>query len=146
MDETTTQNLRKSSADAAAGAAAAGASQIRASAAIADAAENAAKPGKATSEHRVWLWSALAGAAVAALQVLSVIPGPWTAPALIISAGLAGGAYSVSRGNVKAAALQAAAAAASVAWPDQAKKLTAGAAVIGAAADAFEASKRRPPP
>jgi fatty acid desaturase len=78
---------------------------------VTDAAENASKPGGTSSEFKVVVGSTILAAVVAGLHAVAVIPGPWTLPALILSGAVAAGsaAYSVSRGNVKAAALTAAA-------------------------------------
>lgn len=73
-------------------------------AAAAAAAENAAKPGRSTSE----LWVSVAGAALAAVAGL-VLPG-FAAIAVPVAIGAASAAYATSRGNVKTAALEAAAA------------------------------------
>jgi hypothetical protein len=80
--------------------------------AVLDAAANAAKPGGQTSECKVVVGSIILTALVAGLHALSVIPGPWTLPALAASAAISAGAYALSRGRVKDAALAAAAAAA----------------------------------
>lgn len=78
---------------------------------IADAAANAAKPGASSSELKVVAGSIVLSALVAGLKAIAVIPGPWTVPAVILSAAVSAGAYALSRGQVKAAALAAAAAA-----------------------------------
>ncbi len=81
--------------------------------AIAAAAQNASKPGRSTTEFKTTLGSIVLAAVVGGLHVFSVVPGPWTLPAVLglvaISAGSA--AYTVSRGSVKKAALAGASAA-----------------------------------
>jgi hypothetical protein len=81
---------------------------------IAAAAANASKPGKHTTE----LWAsilapALTAAGMTALKVLggaAVVSMPWLAiPVAAAAAGISAYGYSVSRGNVKKAALLAAA-------------------------------------
>lgn len=98
-------------------AAALDAAKHEAVAAIASAATNAAKPGIGSTEFKV----TLAGLGVAvlgiALKAAAVIPGPWQIPALIASVGVAAGGYALSRGQVKQAALNAAAAMASEGLP-----------------------------
>jgi hypothetical protein len=77
--------------------------------AISDAATNAAKKGGDTSEIKVTISGLLMTGALGALSALAVLPGPWTIPVLALSAMLPVGAYALSRGKVKSAALQAAA-------------------------------------
>jgi hypothetical protein len=84
--------------------------------AIHQAAANAAKPGPKTSEF--WTSILLPAAAAAGTVALKVFGGaavltmPWLAvPVAAAAAGVAAFGYSASRGNVKAAALEAAAAA-----------------------------------
>jgi hypothetical protein len=96
---------------ATAGQAALAASSAAAVSALQAAAVNAAKPGGKTTEWKAVVGGVLLTGLFAGLKVLSVIPGPWTLPALAIGTGLSVGAYALSRGNVKVAALQAAAAA-----------------------------------
>lgn len=77
--------------------------------AIASAAINAAQPGQKSSEFKVVVGGVLLSGLVAGLHALSVIPGPWMLPAVLISTTLMGAAYATSRGNVKSAALRTAA-------------------------------------
>ena len=79
--------------------------------AVADAAANAAKAGGSSSEFKATLVGLGITALAAVLHALSVVPGPWMLPAIAGSAALAVGAYAITRGTVKAAALAAAAAA-----------------------------------
>lgn len=118
MSAETAADLRRSAI--AAGQAAAAAGAHAAAEAVGAAATNAAKPGSASTELKVSIGAIALTGGLAALHVLSVIPGPWMVPALAISAAIAAGSYSWSRGNVKAAALQAASAAAAAAFPQQA--------------------------
>lgn len=118
MSPETAANLRRSAIEAGQAAAAAGAHA--ASLAISSAATNAAKPGGSSSELKATIGAIALTGGLAALHALSVIPGPWMVPALAISAAIAAGSYALSRGNVKAAALQAAGAAAAAAFPAQA--------------------------
>lgn len=74
------------------------------------AATNAAQPGTRSSEWRAVVGGALLTASAAVLHALAVIPGPWMLPAIAVSTGISVGAYAISRGSVKAAALAAAAA------------------------------------
>lgn len=85
--------------------------------AIASAAANAAKAGVGSSEFKVTLMGLGVAVLGIALKAAAVIPGPWQIPALIASAGVAAGAYALSRGQVKQAALNAAAAMASEGLP-----------------------------
>jgi hypothetical protein len=80
--------------------------------ALKDAATNAAKPGPRTTEWKATIGGIVLAALLTGLQALSVIPGPWMLPAVVLSAGLSVGAYAMSRGTVKGAALAAAATAA----------------------------------
>jgi hypothetical protein len=81
--------------------------------ALAIAATNAAKKGTSTTEFKATVGAIAVGGIVAGLQVFAAIPGPWMLPAALglvaISAGT--GAYAISRGSVKKAALTGAAAA-----------------------------------
>jgi hypothetical protein len=79
-------------------------------AAIQTAAVNAGKPGSKSSEFKVAIGGILVSALIAGLKVAAVIPGPWTLPAMVLSAGVTAGAYALSRGQVKKAALDAASA------------------------------------
>jgi hypothetical protein len=83
-----------------------------AAAAIAAAATNAAKPGAKTTEFKATVVSVALGALLAGLKVFSVIPGPWTLPAglALVAITVGTGAYTLSRGSVKKAALAGAAA------------------------------------
>lgn len=86
----------------------------RSAIAAAAAAENAAKPGRSTSELKVTVGSIGLAALLGVLKALAVIPGPWQLPAVLGVAAVGSAAvYSNSRGRVKAAALNAAAAAGS---------------------------------
>lgn len=89
------------------------AATVAAATAIATAAQNAAKPGRSTTEFKTTVGSIVLAALVGGLHVFSVVPGPWMLPSLLglvaISAGSA--AYTVSRGSVKKAALAGASAA-----------------------------------
>jgi len=77
--------------------------------AAARAAENAAKRGAASSEFKVTIGAMALAAVVGGVKALALIPGPWQIPAAVIAgAAVAAGAYSQSRGKVKAAALAAA--------------------------------------
>lgn len=79
--------------------------------ALKEAVVNAARPGAKTSEFKIaWGGIVLTGL-LAGLHALSVIPGPWTVPALAISAAMSVGGYAFGRARVKVAALQAASAA-----------------------------------
>lgn len=99
-----------------------------------DAAANAAKKGTSTSEFKATLLGIIMTGALAALHQLAVIPSPIAPYAAGVSIAIAAGAYALSRGNVKAAALQAAGAVASQYAPASAQPLIrAGTAVIGAA-------------
>lgn len=70
------------------------------------AAANAGKPGSKTSEFKATLVAFAISAGFGALEALSHIPGPWqVTAAVIVAAAVAAGAYSNSRGKVKAAAL-----------------------------------------
>jgi len=91
--------------------------------AIKDAVANAAKPGRNTTE--LWtsiLLPSLTAAGGVALKLAggaAVAAVPWLAiPVAAIGAGLAAFGYSISRGNVKAAALEAASVALSKAETD----------------------------
>lgn len=77
--------------------------------AVVAAVANAAKPGVKTSELKVVVGGIVLSGLIAGLQVFSVIPGPWTVPALLISTALTAAGYAISRGNVKSAALRTAA-------------------------------------
>jgi hypothetical protein len=120
----------------AAGEAAAAAGAHASILAVSAAATNAAKPGGSSSEFKATIAGIALTGALAALHVLSVLPGPWMVPALAISAAVAAGSYALSRGNVKAAALQAAGAAAAAVFPRQAVVIgdvgTIAAAALGA--------------
>jgi len=118
MSAETGANLRASAIAAGQAAAAAGAHAT--AVAVSAAATNAAKAGGKSSELKATIGAIALTAGLAALHVLSVIPGPWMVPALALSAAIAAGSYSLSRGNVKAAALAAAGAAAAAAFPQQA--------------------------
>lgn len=131
MDDKTAANLRASAIEAGKAAAAAGAhASIQA---LGAAAVNASKSGGSSSEFKGTILAILLTGGVAALHALSVIPGPWTVPAVALSAAIAAGSYAISRGNVKAAALAGAAAAAGAIAPNQAAAIQAGAAIAGAA-------------
>jgi hypothetical protein len=118
MSAATAANLRASAIEAGEAAAAAGAHASML--AISSAATNAAKPGIGSSEMKATIAGIALTGLLAALHVLGTIPGPWTVPALAVSAAIAAGSYAVSRGNVKAAALAAAGAAAAAVFPRQA--------------------------
>lgn len=118
MSAATATNLRASAI--AAGQAAAAAGAHASILAVSAAATNAAKPGGSSSELKTTIAGIALTGLLAALHMLSVLPGPWTVPALAVSAAIAAGSYALSRGNVKAAALQAAGAAAAAVFPAQA--------------------------
>lgn len=92
----------------AAGQAAASAGAQAAIAAVSTAAQNAAKSGASSSEFKATIGGVVTVGILAALQVLSVLPGPWMLPALALSAAITVGSYAISRGTVKKAALTAA--------------------------------------
>lgn len=101
----TTVGTANYSAAAGRAAEAAGRSMI----AVAVAAERAGRPGSQTSELRLSVSAMLTAGALAALNALAVIPGPWqlfAAIGLVAVAGSAG--YSSARGKMKAGALAAA--------------------------------------
>jgi hypothetical protein len=133
MSPATAADLRRSAIEAGQAAAAAGAHA--ASLAISSAATNAAKPGGSSSELKATIGAIALTGGLAALHALSVIPGPWMVPALAISAAIAAGSYALSRGNVKAAALQAAGAAAAAAFPGQATVIRDVSTIAAAAFD-----------
>lgn len=92
------------------------ASAAATSKALVAAAENAAQPGHQSSEYRVGVGAiVLTGVTAALSAALHFIPfmalGPFALPAVAIGAGLTAGLYAISRGNVKAAAIDAAQAA-----------------------------------
>ena len=117
MRDPTYQQAAKAAGQAAASAIASGARD-----ALVNAAANAAKPGSSSSELKVIVGSVLVSGVLAALHALAVVPGPWMLPAVALSSGIAAGGYALSRGNVKAAALQGAAAAVSAAVDAVGKK------------------------
>lgn len=102
-------------AAAAAGSAALAAGVPAAVNALQVAAANASKPGSSSSELKAVVGGVLVTGLMAALHAFSVIPGPWMLPAMALSTGISVAGYALSRGNVKAAALQGAAAAVSAA-------------------------------
>jgi hypothetical protein len=104
-----TARLRQDAISAGQAAAAAGAHA--AILAVGAAAQNAAKTGGSTTEFKATLGGIVTVGVLAALQVLSVLPGPWMMPALALSAAITVGSYALSRGSVKSAALSAAGAA-----------------------------------
>jgi hypothetical protein len=106
---------------------------LAAAQALGTAAANAAKKGGTSSEFKATLFGILVAGGVAALHALSVIPSPVMPVALALSAGLAAGAYSLSRGQVKKAALDGAAAVAGALLPQQAGTIEAGRAIVSAA-------------
>ncbi len=140
MSPETAADLRRSAIEAGQAAAAAGAHA--AALAVSSAATNAAKSGNSSSELKATILAIALSGGLAALHVLSVIPGPWMVPALAISAAVAAGSYSLSRGNVKAAALQAAGAAAAAAFPAQATVIRD----VGAIAAVALGTNKSPPP
>lgn len=85
--------------------------------AVAAAAANAAKPGAQSTEFKATVATIVLSGLLAGLKVFAVLPGPWTVPAGIALVALTAtsAAYSVSRGNVKKAALAGAAAMAAAA-------------------------------
>lgn len=72
------------------------------------AAINASKGGWKTSEFWVSIGAIALGTLTVGLKAVAVIPGPWSIPAMIAAAAVASGTYALSRGKVKAAALDAA--------------------------------------
>lgn len=128
---------------AAAAAASAGLVAVRA---IGAAAENAAKPGWWSSEFKATVFGILVAGGVAALHALAVIPSPIMPAAIAITAGLTAASYSISRGNVKAAALAGAAAAATSLAPAQAGAIETGRAITAAIIGAEVAAKLPTPP
>jgi hypothetical protein len=97
--EAARQSTMKSARAAREGAEAAGAAANAAAA-------NAGKPGAKSSEFKATLIAFALSAGFGALEALSHIPGPWQiTAAVIVAAAIASGAYSASRGKVKAAAL-----------------------------------------
>lgn len=142
MSEATAADLRKSAI--AAGQAAAAAGAHAAALAVSSAATNAAKPGASSSELKATIVAIAMTGGLAALHALSVIPGPWMVPALAVSAAIAAGSYALSRGNVKAAALQAAGAAAAAAFPAQAGVIGDVQAVTAAALGVATTTATRP--
>lgn len=83
----------------------------RAAIAVASAAENAATKGGKTSEAKITIGAIAFAGITGALKALALIPGPWQLFAAV-GLGVMGSAavYANSRGKVKAAALEAAAA------------------------------------
>jgi flagellar biosynthesis component FlhA len=134
MTETQTINLARATAQAA-GQAAAHALGQSAAVVVTDAAANAGKKGWLTSEFKATVLGILVAGGVAALHALAVIPSPVMPVAVALSAGLAVASYSISRGNVKKAALDGAAAMAVSLLPAQTGAIETGrtiaAAVIG---------------
>jgi hypothetical protein len=85
--------------------------------AVAAAALNAARPGAQSTEFKATVGTIVLTGVVAGLKAFAVIPGPWTLPVVLALAGIsaASGAYAISRGSVKKAALAGAAAVAAAA-------------------------------
>ncbi len=89
------------------------AATVAAATAIATAAQNASKKGTSTTEFKATVASIALAALVGGLHVFSAVPGPWMLPAVVGLAAISAtsAAYTLSRGNVKQAALAGASAA-----------------------------------
>jgi hypothetical protein len=98
---------------------------LAAAQALGEAATNASKKGGTSSEFKATIFGILVAGAVAGLHVLAVIPSPVMPIALALTAGLTASAYSLSRGQVKKAALDGAAAVAGSLLPQQAATIEA---------------------
>lgn len=130
----TTDEIARATAQAAGQAAAKAAGRVAVQI-VNDAAANASKGGISSSEFKATIFGILVAGGVAALHALSVVPSPVMPFAVALSAGLAAGAYALSRGQVKKAALEGVAAVAKSLLPSDAGVIETGrtiaAAVIG---------------
>jgi fatty acid desaturase len=83
--------------------------QAAARAALEAAARNAAKTGMQSSEFKITMAGIATAAALAGIDVLAHLPGPWMLPAMALSTAITVCGYALARSRVKSAALQAAA-------------------------------------